>query len=468
MKRVLSPGPGWLIITVVAALFTLEVTALTVASHIVSQNSQAADLLRLVERVDGAMRAVALAPAASRDQTVRLLDQISHGVSLADKPLVTDPVASDDELAETEDILLNSAAARGIVEVRVAEEDHAHNAHDPMAALTSPDPGPVETGLARLSSSYASSGRFLASVQLADGSWLNLVSPRSPPPALLAPNSIYWYAGFSILVVAACVWAVRQLIAPYRQLERAVVGIGHDLRVPPLHETGSQPVRGLIRAINTMQHKLTAYVEDYEYLAVALAHDLRTPLTRIRLRCELTQGEAAEKINKDVRDIEDIVNSVLEFARSSASGAASETIDLLALAESTAETFPGVEVDTGSDPLPLLVTSDGTGLKRCMYNLIQNARRYGEHVRLILREDEEDAVIMIEDDGPGLATGELNKVLRPFYRSDNSRNRASGGIGLGLAITNRIVQSLGGQLSLENRQEGGLRATIRLPRPQFA
>jgi signal transduction histidine kinase len=463
LKHVFKPGPGWLIITVVVALFALEVTALAVATREVSQTARAGDLLRLLERVEGTMRAVNAASKDDRQAAVKLLDQLSSGVSLDRAPLVTSPVAADDELAETEDILLNSVAARGAVELRVAQVDGGP-VRNPMASVASEDPGPVETGLARLSSSYASSGRFLASIQLADGMWLNLISPRSPPPPLLSPDSLKWYVLFSLLIVAASVVAVRQLTAPYRQLETAVTQIGHDLRVAPIDETGSNPARGLIRAINTMQQRLKSYVSDYEYLAVALAHDLRTPLTRIRLRCEMINEETGAKIVSDVHDLEEIVNSVLEFARSGAAAAGGETVDLLALAQGTAEDFPGVEVREEEDGVPLLVTSDGTGLKRCLFNLIQNARRYGDKVRIILREDDEDAVILIEDNGPGIAASELPQVLRPFYRGEGSRNRASGGIGLGLAITNRIVQSLGGQLLLENRSEGGLRATIRLPR----
>ena len=467
LKPLLRPGPGWLIITVVAALFALEITALAVATREVSQTSRAGDLLRLLEHVEGAMRVINAAPNGDRQAAVKLLDQLSSGVTLDKTPLVTDPVASDDELAETEDILLNSVAARGAVELRVAEDDN-RPLRNPMAAVVSDDPGPVETGLTRLSSSYASSGRFIASIQLSDGMWLNLSSPRSPPPPLLSPDSLKWYVLFSALIVAASVWAVRQLTAPYRQLETAVTQIGHDLRVAPIDETGSNPARGLIRAINTMQQRLKTYVSDYEYLAVALAHDLRTPLTRIRLRCELINEETGAKIVSDVHDIEEIVNSVLEFARSGVAAANSETVDLLALAQGTAEDFPGVEVAEEEGGVPLLISSDATGLKRCLFNLIQNARRYGDSVRILLRREDEDAVIQIEDNGPGIAPGELPQVLRPFYRGEASRNRASGGIGLGLAITNRIVQSLGGQLVLENRDEGGLRATIRLPRLALA
>lgn len=463
VKALLRPGPGWLIITVVAALFALEVTALAVATREVSQNSRAADLLRLLERVEGAMRVINAAPKGDRQQAVKLLDQLSAGVTLDTRPLVTAAVADDDELAETEDILLNSVAARGAVELRVAEDDSS-TLRNPMAAIGSEDPGPVETGLTRLSSSYASSGRFIASIQLSDGMWLNLSSPRAPPPPLLSPDSLFWYVVFSGLIAAASVWAVRQLTAPYRQLETAVTQIGHDLRVAPLDETGSHPARGLIRAINTMQQRLKTYVSDYEYLAVALAHDLRTPLTRIRLRCELINEETGAKIVSDVHDIEEIVNSVLEFARSGAAAAGHDTVDLLALAQGTAEDFPGVEVTEADGPLPLMVAGDATGLKRCLSNLIQNARRHGDSVRIILREEEEDAVILVEDNGPGIPPAELPQVLRPFYRGEGSRNRASGGIGLGLAITHRIVQSLGGQLDLQNRAEGGLRVTIRLPR----
>ena len=462
LKQMFRPGPGWLIITVVVALFALEITALAVATREVSQTSRAGDLLRLLEHVGGAMRVINAAPNGDRQAAVKLLDQLASGVTLDKTPLVTDPVADDDELAETEDILLNSVAARGAVELRVAEDDSGP-VRNPMAAVASSDPGPVETGLTRLSSSYASSGRFIASIQLADGMWLNLSSPRTPPPPLLSPESLKWYILFSLLIVAASVWAVQQLIAPYRQLEMAVTQIGHDLRVAPILETGSNPARGLIRAINTMQLRLKNYVSDYEYLAVALAHDLRTPLTRIRLRCEMINEETGAKIISDVRDIEEIVNSVLEFARSGATAPITETVDLLALTQGTAEDFPGVKVAEEDGP-PLFVSSDATGLKRCLFNLIQNARRYGDEVRITLRREEEDAVIVIDDNGPGIPPAELPQVLRPFYRGESSRNRASGGIGLGLAITNRIVQSLGGQLLLENRDEGGLRATIRLPR----
>ena len=463
LRTLLRPGPAWLIITVVTALFALEITALAVATREVYQTSRASDLLLLLERVEGAMRVINAAPKGDRQAAVKLLDQLSAEVTLDMMPLGTDPVANDDELAETEDILLNSVAARGAVELRVAE-DNSGPGRNPMAAVASNDPGPVETGLTQLSSSYASSGRFIASIQLSDGMWLNLTSPRSPPPPLLSPDSLRWYVLFSALIVAACVWAVRQLTAPYRQLEMAVTQIGHDLRVAPIDETGSKPARGLIRAINTMQQRLKNYVSDYEYLAVALAHDLRTPLTRIRLRCEMINEETGAKIVSDVHDIEEIVNSVLEFARSGVSASNTETIDLLALVQGTAEDFPGVEVAEQDRGVPLLISTDGTGLKRCLFNLIQNARRYGDSVRIILREEEEEAVIEVEDNGPGIPTNELPQVMRPFYRGEGSRNRASGGIGLGLAITNRIVQSLGGQLMLENRAEGGLRATIRLPR----
>ena len=463
LKSLTRPGPGWLIITIIIALLTLEITVLGVAARAVSQSSRASDLMHLIERVDGAMRAVGSSSPTDLESTVKLLDQIAPGVTLDRAPAVKDPVASDDALAETEDILLNSLASRGVRELRIAEDESPLSDDGPMAAFTTSDPGPVEEVLTEFSSGYAKSGRFLVSVQLGEGKWLNLVSPRSPPPALLAPQTLAWYVAFSLLVLAVSAWAVRQLTSPYRQLARAVTMIGHDLRVAPIDEGSSNAARGLIRAINAMQQRLKDHVEDYEYLAVALAHDLRTPLTRIRLRCELIAQEEGQKIAGDVRDIEEIVTSVLEFARSGISTVANETVDLLALAQSTAEDFPGIEVCEDTGAVPLLVTSDSTGLKRCLFNLIQNARCYGDSVQIILRMEQDKAVIAVEDNGPGIPQGEIGSVLRPFYRGESSRNRASGGIGLGLAITHRIVQSLGGQLELQNRREGGLRAVIRLP-----
>ena len=117
-----------------------------------------------------------------------------------------------------------------------------------------------------------------------------------------------------------------------------------------------------------------------------------------------------------------------------------------------------MQEDTGA--VPLLASSDSTGLKRCLSNLIQKARCYGDTVRIILRMEQDKALILGEDGGPGIPQGEISSVLRPFYRGEGSRNRASGGIGLGLAITHCIAQSRGGQLELQNRREGGLRAVI--------
>lgn len=247
MVDIFRAGPGWLIITIVVALFTLEITALAVASYVVSQNSRATDLLRLIERVDGAMRAIdAAQPARPRgDGAPARPDR--PGVTLDATPRQgTRWRARATSSPKPEDILLSSVAARGAVELRIAEDQSPRNGGGPMAAFTTPDPGPVEEGLSAALLRLCHERAILVSIQLPGGRWLNLASPRSPPPPLLAPGSLFWYVIFSGLVVAASIFAVRRLTAPYRQLEMAVTQIGHDLRVAPIVENGSNPARGLI------------------------------------------------------------------------------------------------------------------------------------------------------------------------------------------------------------------------------
>ena len=466
MRKLLpKSGPAWLILITIGALVILQIVTLAMAVYAASDSSRTADLLRLGERISGVMRAVHDAPSGSPEAAIASLNAASLSVSIGKAPAVTDLVAADDELAELEDILLAKVASLGAIDLRVAEVGDRNTFGSIFATTESNEPGPVENDLSQLSSAFAKTGRFVASIQLTEGSWINVSSPVSPPPALLSPDTIKWYALLFLLVVGGSIWAVRQLTAPYRELEMAVTKIGHNLRVAPLAETGSSEVRRVFRAINTMQEKLTEYVADYEYLAIALAHDLRTPITRMMIRCELPLSDAAwAAMDRDVHDLDGIVSSVLDFARSGIQGGVREPLDPVTLARSRCMEFSDARfIEPGAGDEPMVVEADPVALNRVLVNLLENAIQHGGQAQVSVVRLGACVVLTVTDDGPGIEDAELPNVVRPFYRLEASRNRQTGGIGLGLTIVDRIVASQGGAFKLENRPEGGLRASITLP-----
>jgi signal transduction histidine kinase len=262
------------------------------------------------------------------------------------------------------------------------------------------------------------------------------------------------------------IWALRRLTAPYRTLESAVRRIGADLKSPPLPERGSREYRSAAHAVNAMQAQLREYVEDREQLAAALAHDLRTPLTRIKLRLELLKDPATRKaLMSDLGDIEAIARSVVDFATHEVKDEAPERVDFWSLVDSVADAYPQVSfADESANARGLICVGRPVALRRCVTNLVDNAITYGERARLTLSGDEKDILLAIEDDGPGIPEESLEQVFRPFTRVEASRNRQTGGFGLGLTIARTIARGLGGEIRLENRKGGGLRTELRLPR----
>ncbi|MGO4837697.1 ATP-binding protein, partial [Rhizobiaceae sp. 2RAB30] len=251
-------------------------------------------------------------------------------------------------------------------------------------------------------------------------------------------------------VVLLSIWALRRLTAPYRALERAVRRIGEDLKSPPLPEQGSTEYKSAARAVNTMQARLREYVEDRELLAAALAHDLRTPLTRIRLRLELLRKSPLRTaLMNNLADIEAISSSVLDFATYEAGGEGSERIDFWSLTDSVADGNPNVVfAGAGEHARGLICRGETVALRRCISNLVDNAVKYGGGARLSLSCDEARVRLVVDDDGPGIPEAQLELMFRPFKRVEGSRNRETGGFGLGLTIARNIARRFGGEVTL--------------------
>ncbi len=307
---------------------------------------------------------------------------------------------------------------------------------------------------------------MLVSVRLDDGSWINFSSTtvRAAQHADWSVMAVTICFGVAIVVVAVLLlrWATR----PLRDLALAAERFSLDQTPQPLSETGPAEVRRAARAFNTMRERIQHLVSERTQALAAVSHDLRTPITRLRLRSELMEDAATrDLVDADLSEMESMINSTLEFLRGGLSSEAIRPIDIVSVIETI--------VDDHAD-LGQAVSLSGVGhgrvlgrllsLKRVFWNIIGNALKYGGHVSVAIAETPAGLVITVEDDGPGIPDGDMERVFQPFIRLEESRGRETGGSGLGLTIARAVISAHGGDISLANRPEGGLRVTISLPR----
>jgi signal transduction histidine kinase len=302
------------------------------------------------------------------------------------------------------------------------------------------------------------------SVRLDDRTWLNAAAdrPRVPPlgRAFLA----------SVLISAAAVatvgaFGVRWASTPLRRLARAADQLGRGESFAPLKETGPLETRQANVAFNRMRERLDRYVRDRTAMLAAIAHDLRTPITTLRLRAEFIEDEETKaKVLDTLAEMHAMTEAVLAFARGDAASEESRPTDIGALVESIVEDAAesGREVRFEESRQATLNVRP-FALRRAIGNLIDNATFYGHRASVRVEPGAAQVAIVIDDDGPGIPEGELERVFDPFVRLEGSRSRATGGAGLGLAIARSVVRAHGGDVRLEDRLEGGLRATVSLP-----
>lgn len=290
---------------------------------------------------------------------------------------------------------------------------------------------------------------------------------RTPPRAWLAPwqKRILMLFGISILSVIPFAWIfARALARPIRRIADAADRMGANPQAPLITEEGPAELRVTAHALNRMQQRLSAYLAERTNMIGAIAHDLRTPLARIAFRIEGAPDEMREKVQADIEQMRAMIAATISFVRDTASISIVEPVALNALLGLLVEGEKevGRPVKLGAVE-PLLVSGDPMALRRLFQNLIDNGVAYGGGVEIGLLRDGEEAEVRIADRGPGLAAKALEPMFRPFERGDPSRNRATGGIGLGLSIARAIAQEHGGSLVLANRAGGGLEAICRLP-----
>ena len=307
---------------------------------------------------------------------------------------------------------------------------------------------------------------FRISFRLSDETWLNFAAPTTAEAPFWSLRLVLSISVMAAAVVVLSIWIVSRLTAPLATFSRAAERLGMDVNAPPLPETGPREVRRATRTFNEMQQRIRRFIDDRTRMIAAISHDLRTPLTRLRLRSEFIEDEEQQrKMLTDLGEMEAMIGSVLSFARSEAVTEPSETLDLASLVQSICDGLrdTGASVAFGHDGR-FSLAGRPLALRRALTNVIENAVKYGDRARVSLSESGADAVVRVDDDGPGIPESEAERVFEPFYRLELSRSRETGGAGLGLCVARTLIRAHGGDVVIRNREEGGLRVEITVPR----
>ncbi|WP_291296589.1 ATP-binding protein [Elioraea sp.] len=306
------------------------------------------------------------------------------------------------------------------------------------------------------------------SLRLPEGAWLNVNARPPPPRPWSAPGFLAALGLMTVAVAALSFWAVRRTTRPISDLAAAAERLGRDVNAPRLPETGPAEVAQAAAAFNTMADRIGRFVADRTAMLAAVGHDLRTPITRLRLRAEFVEDDVQRaKILADLDEMEAMIAGTLAFARDEAATQPMGRVDLAELLRTIADEandVAGHEVVTLAVPPHLPVDARPLALKRALGNLVRNAVVYGGGCRVTLSGPEQGIVrIAVADEGPGIPEAELERVFQPFHRLEASRNRETGGTGLGLSIARNILRAHGGDVTLANRSPAGVMATATLP-----
>lgn len=312
--------------------------------------------------------------------------------------------------------------------------------------------------------------RLSVGMRMPDNRWLNMTVEVPPPRPWHSQAFLIAFVLMTATAVLLALWATRRLTAPVRTLARAAEALGRDVNAAPLPENGPTEVAMAAAAFNLMAARIRRFVQDRTFMLTAIGHDLRTPITRLKLRAEFMEDDdMRRKMLADLDELEAMVGATLAFGRDVTTDEAVTTVDLTELARTVLDEAADARPDQshhlayqGPDHLP--IQGRTLALKRALTNLAMNALAYGGNCTITLTPPTNGTVtLLVEDDGPGIPPAELERVFQPFHRVEPSRNKETGGMGLGLPIARNILRAHGGDITLSNRPTGGTRATVTLP-----
>jgi signal transduction histidine kinase len=295
------------------------------------------------------------------------------------------------------------------------------------------------------------------------GRWLNIAFAK-PWKEQFWTFHVWSVAVTAALLAILLMIATRGITRPMRRMAAAAEALGRGETVTPLPETGPYDVRHTAQAFNRMQERLQRFIADRTRLLAAIGHDLRTPITSLRLRAEfVNDDEMREKMLATIDEMQKMTEATLSFAREDSAAEETRSVDLTALIQSLSDDLADMGHDvTFNNGLRISYRCRPDSLRRALRNLVENATRYGKRARISMVTHSDGIDIVIEDDGPGIPANMAEQVFMPFFRIEDSRNQETGGVGLGLSIARNIIRNHGGDIRLVNH-EGGLRAIVTLP-----
>jgi signal transduction histidine kinase len=302
-------------------------------------------------------------------------------------------------------------------------------------------------------------------INLSDGSWLLFVPPERAWGLDRGTRDVLTVVFTAVCGLLVAAWASRRLARPMERFARQAQRFGVDVNAPPVQVTGPLEIRQAGQAFNDMQARVQRYVTDRTAMLAAISHDLRAPLTRMRLRGEFIEDEEQQsKLFRDVDEMQAMVDASLNFFRDDSDPEPPTRFNLSELIDTVLDDFR----DAGNDvtfhaSAGITYIGRPLTLRRAVANLVDNAIKYGGRAVVSLSAGSDHVEILVEDEGPGIPASQRENVFRPFFRMESSRNRQTGGVGLGLSAVRSAVRGHGGEIDLGDREGGGLRVRVRMP-----
>lgn len=416
------------------------------------------------QRITNVTKLVQDIPNEWRARVIAGLSDQTFRVSLSTQPPAIDTDADDAAVAQAvKEFLIDQLSIGSGQQPRVSATSQftsGFGGRHPMMG-----PGPMMHGM-RGFGGFGGFRDLQVAVPLSDGQWLSFAAALPESGSTFSRQFLLSMGIMALIIVLASIWAVRRVTAPLAALSAAAERLGNDLNAPPMPVTGTIETRQASHAFNSMQARLRGIIENRTRMLAAISHDLRTPLTLLRLRAENVENQQErDKMLATIAEMDSLVSETLQFARDEAMSEPRRATDMVALVQSIVDDMAdaGMPVRMGKAE-KIVFDCMPASLKRAVRNLLDNAVKYGREASVAIQTTPKTINIVIDDEGPGIPEQELSRVLDPFYRLEESRSRETGGVGLGLAIAHTIVQAHHGELVLSNRPTAGLRSHIVLPR----
>jgi len=461
VKRPALPGITLQLIILFAAILALtQILSIAIRHGEQSASLAVLESIRIAERVSAIHRLLERTPADERQEVADYFTGSNIRVRWEPEsrvPADTGPTGETRPLYEILEATLGQVPA----EMRILQRPPREPAIGDSEGLPDLLPELAEDVADELSTGPS----YVIALRLSDGSWLNISAAYAETLDFWSLESTAIVAAMVVAIGILAIWAIRRLTAPFLRFARAARQLGTDVNAPPLAPGGPAEVRLAVEAFNEMQTRIRRFVEDRTQMLAAISHDLRTPITRARLRVEFVDdaGERSRMI-ADFDEMERMIASVLDFAKADAGAEPTERVELVAMLQRICDEMNDRDLDASLEANGhFTLFCRPLAMRRCLTNLVENAIKYGKRARVGFGTGNGELAIHVDDDGPGIPEAQQEQAFRPFDRLERSRSRDGGGSGLGLTVARTIARAHGGDILMRNRAGGGLRVTLRLP-----